>query len=58
MFCFPKEPNQVAEAARVLGLSPAEQQNIVNNRSTKSLYGTTAISIATATIMGGENLES
>ena len=31
MCCFPKRPEQVAEAARVLGLSMAERQNIINN---------------------------
>ena len=31
MFCFPTKPEQVAEAARVLGLLPAERQWIVNS---------------------------
>ena len=31
MFRFPKKPEQVAEAARVLGLSPADRQKIVNS---------------------------
>ena len=31
MFRFPVKPEQVSEAARVLGLSPAERQRIVNN---------------------------